>query len=46
MRAEKWEGVKPQPLNFFSVNFYDLKYMSLKFGNDILNTFERIRYPT
>ena len=28
------------PTNFFSVDFYDLKSMSLKFGNDIFITFE------
>ena len=33
----------PIPPNFFSVDFYDLKSMSFKFGNDIFITFEMPR---
>ena len=33
----------PLPPNFFSVNSYDLKSMSFKFGNDIFITFEMPR---
>ena len=43
MRAGKWEGVMPLPLNFCFVNSYDLKFMSFKFGNDIFVTFEMPR---
>ena len=43
MRAGKWEGVMPLPPYFFSVNSYDLKFMSFKFGNDIFVTFEMPR---
>ena len=32
------------PTKLFSVNSYDLKFMSLKFGNDIFITFEKPRY--
>ena len=35
---------KPLPPNFFFVNSYDLKSMSLKFGNDIFINFEMPRY--
>ena len=31
------------PTKLYSVNFYDLKSMSFKFGNDIFNTFEMPR---
>ena len=42
------EGVKVKrssatPTNLFSVDSYNLKYMSFKFGNDIFNTFEMPR---
>ena len=33
----------PLPPNFFSVDSYDLKSMSFKFGNDIFITFEMPR---
>ena len=33
----------PLPPNFFSVNSYDVKFMSFKFGNDIFITFEMPR---
>ena len=33
-------GIAPLPPKFFSVDSYDLKSMSLKFGNDIFITFE------
>ena len=36
----KWKRVVPLPPNFFSVDSYDLKSMSFKFGNDIFITFE------
>ena len=43
MRSGKWEGVMPLPPNVFSVNSFDLKLMSFKFGNDIFVTFEMPR---
>ena len=33
-----WTGATPIPPNFFSVDSYDLKSMSFKFGNDIFIT--------
>ena len=43
MRVGKWEEVTPLPSNFFSVKSYDLKSLSLKFGNDTFITFEMPR---
>ena len=46
MRVGKQEGVIPLPpvfLSSFSVNSYDRKFMSFKFGNDVFITFEMPR---
>ena len=43
--GRKIERSSATPTKLFSVDSYDLKFMSLKFGNDVFITFEMPSHP-